>query len=145
MLYLPKPINIIIFIFLWNFWFRFYRIGSNVFFFSLYLEGERAMGRSVGPALKAAALLLIFPLFHHERWVCLKIHCWKGELNGGWTEGGVFPGGMSISSCIALLSCFFFFFFFFQKKKKYSEKKQQEHEKQLKVQVLTFLEQNNRL
>lgn len=62
------------------------------------------MGRSVGPALKAAALLLIFPLFHHERWVCLKIHCWKGELNGGWTEGGVCLGGISISGCVALLS-----------------------------------------
>lgn len=62
------------------------------------------MGRSVGPALKAAALLLIFPLFHHERWVCLKIHSWKGELNGGWTEGGVCLRGISISNCVALLS-----------------------------------------
>lgn len=58
------------------------------------------MGRSVGPALKAAALLLIFPLFYHERWVCLKIRCWKGELNGGWTEGGVCLRGMSISNCV---------------------------------------------
>lgn len=62
------------------------------------------MVRSVGPSLKAAALLLIFPLLHHERWVCLKIHCWKGELNGGWTEGGVCLGGIFISNCVALLS-----------------------------------------
>lgn len=69
------------------------------------------MGRSVGPSLKAAALLVIFPLLHHERWVCLKLHCWKGELNGGWTEGGVCPGGMYISNCVALLSASKHFFF----------------------------------
>lgn len=68
------------------------------------------MGRSVGAALKAAALLLIFPLLHHERWVCLKIHCWKGELNGGWTEGGVCLAGISISNCVALLSASKHFF-----------------------------------
>lgn len=79
-------------------------LAQKVYIFLFYLEGENAMGRSVGPALKAAALLLIFPLFHHERWVCLEIHCWKGELNGGWTEGGVCLGGISISYCVALLS-----------------------------------------
>lgn len=61
------------------------------------------MGRSVGPALKAAALFLIFPLFHHERWVCLETQCWKRELNGGWIEGGVCLGGISISNCGSLL------------------------------------------
>lgn len=69
------------------------------------------MVRSVGPSLKAAALLVIFPLLHHERWVCLKIHRWKGELNGVWTEGGVCLGGIFISNCAALLSPSKLFFF----------------------------------
>lgn len=62
------------------------------------------MRRSVGPALNTGALLLIFPLFQYERWICLKIHCWEGKLNGGWTEGGVCLGGIFISSCTEVLS-----------------------------------------
>lgn len=41
------------------------------------------MGRRVGPSLKAPALLLIFLLLQHERWVCLETRCSKGKPNGG--------------------------------------------------------------
>lgn len=43
------------------------------------------MGRSVGPSLKATALLLIFLLLQRERWVCLEILLERG------TKWGVVP------------------------------------------------------
>lgn len=75
------------------------------------------MVRSVGP-LKAGVLLPIFSLLHHERWVCLKIHHWKGELNEVWTKGGVCLRGIFISNCSALLSALKHFLF--KRVRKYS-------------------------
>lgn len=71
--------------------FQFIRGPKSVQFCFFYLEGEKAMRRSVGPALNIGALLLIFPLFQYERWVCLKIHCWEGKLNGGLDWGWGLP------------------------------------------------------
>lgn len=64
---------------------------------------------------------------------------WKGELKGGWTEGGVCLGGISISNCVALLSVSKHFLF--KRVRKYRPgriHRREENRKQHAVRVLTF-------
>lgn len=73
---------------IFSFWRK--EVWPRFFLFPFYLEGEKATVRSVGPPLRTAASCLIFSP-HREGWVCLKIHCCKGELKGGMDHGWGLP------------------------------------------------------
>lgn len=84
-----------------------FTFAQKVFFLFLFFflaRGAESNGKKRGICFEGSSSASDLPLFLHERWVWVKIPCWKGDLSGGWTEGGVCLRGTSISNCVALLS-----------------------------------------